>query len=64
MKRNRHITINIDNDLYIKIKYLSDTERRKIADYIYLLVADEIEKKIIKKTDIATTFNKSLFINE
>lgn len=44
--RNNHITINLDDESYNKIIKLAESERRKVAEYVSLLVIDEIEKRI------------------
>ena len=51
MKRNKHILINMDDALYNEIIYICNAERRKPAEYIYLLVSDEIQKRILKYID-------------
>lgn len=45
-KRNNHILINLCEDQYNALMYLSNKDRRKLAEYVYLLVVDEIEKRI------------------
>ena len=47
MKKNKHITINLEDDLYNNIIYIANIERRKPTEYLYLLVADEINKCIL-----------------
>lgn len=47
MKKNKHITINLEDDLYNSIIYIANSERRKPTEYLYLLVADEINKRIL-----------------
>lgn len=44
--RNNHITINLDDESYNNIIKLAESERRKVAEYVSLLVIDEIEKRI------------------
>lgn len=46
-KRQKHITINLTEDHYNALKILADNERRTITDTAYLLLIDEIEKKIL-----------------
>ena len=43
--RNKHILINIDDDIYNKIESLAALDRRPVSTYIYLLVIDEILKR-------------------
>lgn len=60
MKRNKHITVNMDENLYNMIQYLSDMDRRKASEYLFLLVNDEINKRIIKAVDIKNDGFKKL----
>lgn len=59
MKKNKHITININEYIYNDIVFLADDDRRTITEYLYLLVIDEIKKRMIKKADLKSSgFNK------
>lgn len=64
MKRNKHILINIDEDLYNSIVYLANSERRKAAEYLYLLVSDEIQKRILTTVDRGGRFKQPYYIKE
>lgn len=44
MKKTKHITVNFNDNEYKKIEILSNKEKRKKADYIYLLVIKELER--------------------
>ena len=50
MKRNKHILINVDENLFNMIQFLSDKDRRKISEYVFLLVHDEVIKRIPEAT--------------
>lgn len=63
MKRDKHILINVDNDLYNDIEKLSNEDRRKISEYIYLLVSDEINRRLLEKYG-STGFKRLSFYNE
>ena len=45
MKKNNHITINIEDDNYNKLKVIADNERRTLTATAYLLLIDSIEQK-------------------
>ena len=49
MKRDKHILINIEDDLFKDIEKLAAEDRRKISEYIYLLVYDEIQHRLLSK---------------
>lgn len=51
MKRNKHILINLTEDQYNAIALISDKNRRKIADMVYIFVSDAIDENIIKYID-------------
>ena len=46
MKRNNKITVNFNDDEYKKILLLSQQDRRSPSLYLYLLVIDEILKRM------------------
>ena len=59
MKRNKHILINLTEDQYNAIALMSDKNRRKIADMVYILVSDAIDENIINYIDEKNSgFNK------
>ena len=41
--RNKHITINLDENEYNYIESLSKKMKRKIADMVYIIISDYIE---------------------
>ena len=63
MKRNKHILINLTEDQYNAIALMSDKNRRKIADMVYILVSDAIEKNIIDYIDKKNSGLKKLEFN-
>lgn len=63
MKRNKHILINLTEDQYSAIALMSDKNRRKIADMVYILVSDAIDEKIINYIDEKNSGFKKLEFN-
>lgn len=63
MKRNKHILINLTEDQYNAIALMSDKNRRKIADMVYILVSDAIDENIIKYIDEKNSGFKKLEFN-
>lgn len=65
MKKNNHITINLSDDEYNALLFLSKQDRRKLAEYVYLLVVDELLKRIPKAASISDgEFEKMIFNNK
>ena len=62
-KRNKHILINLTEDQYNAIALMSDKNRRKIADMVYILVSDAIDENIIKYIDEKNSGFKKLEFN-
>lgn len=51
MKRQKHITINLNDEQYNAINLIAQRNNRKIADVAYLIIMDQIEKLIINYVD-------------
>lgn len=62
-KRNKHVLINLTEDQYNAIALMSDKNRRKIADMVYILVSDAIDENIIKYIDEKNSGFKKLEFN-
>ena len=44
MKKDKHITVNINDVEYNKIKTLADKEQRTLTNYTYLLIIKGLER--------------------
>lgn len=60
MKRQKHITINLNDEQYNAINLIAQRNNRKIADVAYLLLVDQIEKIIINYVDESNTGFKKM----
>ena len=62
-KRNKQICINLCDDDYNALLFLSNKDRRKLAEYVYLIVIDNIENKIAAAACIYSDIKKLKFNN-
>ena len=61
MKRQKHICINLNDDEYNTLLFLANKERRKLAEYVYLIVIDSIDKNILDAVDIHSDIKQLQF---
>lgn len=61
MKKNKHITINLNTDEYNALLFMANKERRTLAAYVALLVSDEINNRIANAVIIHDEIKKISF---
>ena len=65
IKRNKHITINLSDDEYNALLFMANKDRRTLANYLYLLVSDEINNRLPVVACVHTEMKKpTLEINK
>lgn len=60
-KRNKQICINLNDDEYNALLFLSNKDRRKLAEYVYIIVSDSIDDKIADAACIHSDIKKISF---
>lgn len=60
MKRNKHITINLNEDQYNALECIARNTQRKLSDAAYLLLLESINKNIIQFVDLGSGEYKHL----
>ena len=58
MKRNKHITINLTDDQYLKIENLARAQRRTVADAAYIIIIDNLQNEILRACDLGGSIEK------
>lgn len=53
MKKNKHITINLNESIYNDLVYIASQQNRNITNMAYLLLIDAIKKNIIDLIDLS-----------
>ena len=51
MKRNKHITININESEYNALQFIASKEKRKLADVVYLLISESLNAATLAAVD-------------
>ena len=61
MKRNKHITININEAEYNALVFIAEKQKRKLADVVYLLASESLNAATLAAVDEGGAFYKLKF---